>query len=580
VITVRPPRVERVPAREADARSSIPIAVGPVTSYNTSMINMRTFAFALALMMATSAAAQDHEHGASTSEQLGTVSFATSCSAAAQPRFNRAVALLHSFEFGRATAAFTSTLEADPSCAVAEWGIALSAWGNPFGVGIRPAAPLTQGRDAVERARRLAPKTERERAYVDAVAQLYEHVDTIEQRARLVAYRDAMAKIASANPADSEAAIFHALAISAVAAASPLDPSYAEPLKAGAILEKLIATRPDHPGLAHYIIHSYDYPALADRALEAARRYAKIAPDSPHARHMPSHTFTRVGYWQESIDANVASGAVARRDGVVGEELHSMDYRTYAYLQTAQDAKARAMVDALPEVAGRFNPNGPASAAPNSAAFFAIAAIPARYALERGAWAEAVALEPRPTSYPYTEALTYTARALGAAHTGNPAVIKASIDALQRISETLTAQKEGYWAEQTDIQRREATAWLAMAEGRTAEAVAAMRAVAALEDRTEKSAVTPGPLAPARELLGEMLLQLNQPADALKEFEATLKKEPNRFRAVSGAARAAAAAGDRAKARTYYGQLLKICERADTPGRPELIEARTGVARR
>ena len=248
-------------------------------------------------------------------------------------------------------------------------------------------------------------------------------------------------------------------------------------------------------------------------------------------------------------------------------------------LQTAQDAKAREMVDALPEVAGRFNPNGPASAAPNSAAFFAMAAIPARYALERGAWAEAAALEPRPSSYPYTEALTYTARALGAARTGNAAVIRASIEALQRISETLTAQKEPYWAEQTDIQRREATAWLAMTEGRTADAVAAMRAVAAMEDRTEKSAVTPGPLVPAREMLGEMLLRLNQPADALKEFEATMKKEPNRFRAVFGAAKAAEAAADRAKARTYYEQLLKICERADTPGRPALIEARKGAGR-
>ena len=208
---------------------------------------------------------------------------------------------------------------------------------------------------------------------------------------------------------------------------------------------------------------------------------------------MPSHTFTRVGYWQESIDANVASGAVARRDGVVGEELHSMDYRTYAYLQTAQDAKARAMVDALPEVAGRFNPNGPASAAPNSAAIFAIAAIPARYAIERGAWAEAAALEPRPSSYPYTEALTHMARALGAAHTGNTATIKASIDALQRITDTLTAQKETYWAEQTEIQRREAAAWLALAEGRKADAVAGVRAAAEMEDRTEKSAVTPGP---------------------------------------------------------------------------------------
>jgi hypothetical protein len=388
-----------------------------------------------------------------------------------------------------------------------------------------------------------------------------------------------MGRIASRYATDSEASIFYALAISAVAAATPLDPSYAEPLKAGAILERLILTQPNHPGLAHYIIHSYDYPPLADRALEAARRYAKIAPDSPHARHMPSHTFTRVGYWQESIEANVASGAVARRDGVVGEELHSMDYRTYAYLQTAQDAKARAMLDALPEVAGRFNPNGPASAAPNSAAYFAMAAIPARYALERGAWAEAAALEAHSSSYPYTEALTYFARSLGAAHTGAIPTIKASVDALQRITDALAAQKETYWAEQTEIQRREASALLARAEGRNADALAGMRAAAEMEDRTEKAAVTPGPLAPARELLGQMLLELAQPSEALKEFEATLKKEPNRFRAVYGAATAAAKAGDRARARAYYGQLLKICERADTPGRPELQEAGTGAAR-
>jgi tetratricopeptide (TPR) repeat protein len=526
------------------------------------------------LGVAAAAAGQEHEHGAPAAGELGTVDFAASCNAAAQPRFTRGVALLHSFEFGRAVDGFRSALDADPSCTIAEWGMALSAWGNPFAAGIRPAAALTQGSEAIARARTRAPRSERERAYVDAVSLLYDRAGTIDQLTRLIAYRDAIGRVAAAYRADSEASIFHALAIAAVAAASPPDASYAEPLKAGAILESLIATHPNHPGLAHYIIHSYDYPALADRALEAARRYAKIAPDSPHARHMPSHTFTRVGYWQESIDANVASGAIARRDGVVGEELHSMDYRTYAYLQTAQDAKARAMIDALPEVAGRFNPNGPPSAAPISAARFAMAAIPARYALERGAWAEAAALEPRATSYPYTEALTYLARALGAAHTGNTVVITAAIEALQRITATLTAQHESYWAEQTEIQGREATAWLALAERRHVDAIAAMRAAAVMEDGTEKSAVTPGPLAPARELLGDMLLQLGQPADALREFELTLKKEPNRFRAVYGAARAASLSGDRARARGYYAQLLKICEKADTPGRAELTEAR------
>jgi tetratricopeptide (TPR) repeat protein len=532
----------------------------------------------LALGIVGAAQAQDHDHGGSTAGALGTVNFATSCSSAAQPLFNRSVALLHSFEFGRAIEGFNATLKADPSCAVAEWGIALSRWGNPFGVGIRPATPLRLGQEAVDRAKTIGARSERERAYIDAVALLYNRSATVDQRTRLLAYRDAMAALAAKYGGDSEASIFHALAIAAVAAATPVDPSYAEPLKAGAILERLIVTQPNHPGLAHYIIHSYDYPPLADRALEAARKYAAIAPDSPHARHMPSHTFTRIGYWQESIDANISSGEIARRDGAIGEELHTMDYRTYAYLQTGQDAKARSMVDGLTEVAGRFNPNVTAGATPNSAAYFAMAAIPARYALERGAWAEAAALTPRATDYPYTEALTHLARALGAAHTNNRETIRTSIEALARIADTLGKQNEAYWAEQTDIQRREATAWLALAEGRNADALAAMREAAEIEDRTEKAAVTPGPLAPAREQLGELLLLLKQPADALREFEATLKKEPNRFRALYGAAKAAALAGDRAKARSHYELLVKICERGDSPGRPELAEARTFVA--
>jgi hypothetical protein len=345
-------------------------------------------------------------------------------------------------------------------------------------------------------------------------------------------------------------------------------------LKAGAILEGLLVRQPDHPGLAHYIIHSYDIPPLADRALEAARRYAKIAPSAPHALHMPSHTFTRLGYWQESIDTNTASGESARRDGSVAEELHAMDYRTYAYLQTAQDRGARRMLDALPEVAARFDPEAVGSAAPGSAGVFALAAIPARYALERGAWAEAARLEPHPSKFPYTEALTHFARAIGAARTGNTATARSSIEALQKIKQQLTQATERYWAEQAEIQLRSASAWLAFAERRQADALAEMRAAATLEDGTEKSAVTPGPLAPARELLGEMLLELRQPAQALAEFRATLKKEPNRFRSVYGAARAASLAGDRTAARRYDDQLLRICKQADTPYRAELADAR------
>jgi tetratricopeptide (TPR) repeat protein len=535
---------------------------------------LATSAAVVALLFARGTNAQDHDHAAS-AEKLGTVVFATSCSAAAQPQFNRAVALLHSFEFARAIDAFGATLTTDPGCAIAEWGIALSRWNNPFGVGIRPAGPLKQGRDAVERAKRIGAKTERERAYVDAVSRLYTDVDAIDQPTRVAAYRDAMAKLAAAYPDDGEASIFYALSIAA--AASPNDKTFADQLKAGAILERLIARQPDHPGLAHYIIHSYDFPPLADRALEAARRYAKIAPSAPHALHMPSHTFTRLGYWQESIDTNVASGDVARREGAVAEELHTMDYRVYASLQTAQDRNARRLLDSLPEVAARFDPEAIGSAAPGSAGVFALAAIPARYALERGAWAAAAKLEPHPSKFPYTEALTYYARAIGAARTGDTATVRSSIEALQDIQNRLTQANEGYWAQQAEIQRRAASAWLAFAERRGAEAVTEMRAAADLEDSTEKAAVTPGPLAPARELLGEMLLELKEPAQAQKEFEATLTKEPNRFRAVYGAARAAALAGDRAAARRYYAQLVKICERADKPDRPELATARQAL---
>jgi tetratricopeptide (TPR) repeat protein len=529
----------------------------------------------LSLLLASSVFAQQHEHGAATNEKLGRVVFSTSCTAGAQPLFNRAVALLHSFEFGRAIEAFSATLKAVTSCAMAEWGIALSRWSNPFAAGLRPPAQLQQGRDAVDRAKAIGPKTARERAYVDAVSQLYAGVETIDQPARMLAYRDAMTRVAETNPNDTEAAIFHALAIAA--AAPPTDKTYADLLKAGAILEKVLANQPDHPGLAHYIIHSYDVPPLADRALEAARRYATIAPSAPHALHMPSHTFTRVGYWQESIDANIASGAVAKAEGSTAEELHSMDYRTYAYLQTAQDGAARGLVDALPEVNARFDPNAIGSAAPGVAGVFALAAIPARYALERGAWGDAAKLEVHPSRFLYADALTYFARALGAARTGDAAGARSAIDALRTITDRLTEEKETYWAEQTEIQRRSAAAWLALLEGRKAEALAEMRAAAAREDATEKSAMTPGPLAPARELVGEMLLEMNQPADALKEFEATLKKEPNRFRALSGAAKSASLAGNLQTSRRYYESLLKMCDRADKSGRPELAQARRVV---
>jgi hypothetical protein len=527
----------------------------------------------LAFSLATIAAsAQQHEHAAAPLEKLGTVTFTNSCNAAAQAPFNRGIALLHSFEFGRAIAAFDEAIQSDPSCGIALWGIALSRWSNPFAPGIRSGAQITQGRDAVDRARAAGAKTERERGFIDAVALLYTDAGSANQQTRVVAYRDAMAALSARDPQDIEASIFYALALTA--AEEPTDKTYASRLKAGALLERLFVQQPQHPGLAHYIIHSYDVPALADKALEAAKRYATIAPSAPHALHMPSHTFTRVGYWQASIDANIASAEVARRDRSTAEELHAYDYQMYAYLQTAQDRAAKALLDGLPTVAARFDPDAIGGAAPGSAGVFALAAIPARYALERQAWTEAVALEPHASKFPYAEAMTYFARALGAAHAKDLSTTRSAIDNLQQIRERLAQSGEAYWAEQVEIQRRGSTAWLAFAEGRADDAVTEMRTAAAREDATEKSAVTPGPLVPARELVGDLLVGMNRPGDALIEYEATLKKEPNRFRTLAGAARAARMSNNEAAARRYYDMLVKMCDKADSPARAELIEAR------
>ena len=431
---------------------------------------------------------------------------------------------------------------------------------------------MKEGQAAVDRAKALKPPTPREQAYLDAVATLFASADTVDQRTRIVTYRDAMAAVAAANPADVEAQVFYALSIAG--SHTPSDKSYANLLKAAGILEGLIATYPQHPGLAHYIIHSYDVPALADRALVAARRYATIAPSAPHALHMPSHTFTRVGSWQESIDTNVASAKSAKALGSVAEELHALDYQAYAALQTGQDATARALLAELPAIKARFDPEAIGGAAPGSAGLFALASMPARYALERGDWKAAAALTPEPSRFLYPEAQTWFAKALGAARSGDAATTKAAIAELTRIRDELTAKKEAYWAEQAEIQRRSATAWLALVEGRSSEALLEMMAAADLEDKTEKAAVTPGPLAPARELVGEMLLQMDKPAAALEAYEATLKKEPNRFRALSGAVRAATLAGQTDKARHHAQTLLKVCAKADAPARPELAEAK------
>jgi tetratricopeptide (TPR) repeat protein len=525
----------------------------------------------LAMSLSLSASQQPAQHEHPAPEKLGRVHFATSCSPAVAAGFDRAVALLHSFSFSTAKAAFEEVAAKDPGCAMAHWGIAMTHWGNPF-AGLRSQKALAEGRAAAERAEATGTPTPREREYIAAVGALYQNFETVDQRTRVVAYERAMEQVYTKNPEDREAAVFYALAVNQTAL--PTDKTYAQQLKAAAILEKLSIAEPQHPGLAHYIIHAFDHPPLAARALDAARRYATIAPSAPHALHMPSHTFTRVGYWQESIDTNIASANAAVRDGTAAEALHAMDYQVYAYLQSGQDAAARRVVDEAPRVLAKLDVNVMGGAAPPVAGLYGTAAIQARYALERGAWAEAAALRPSSTAFPHVDALTRFARALGAARSGNPDAARADVAELRALADKLTAMKDTYWAGQVDIQHQIASAWIAFAENRRTEAIEQLRKAVDAEDATDKAAISPGPLAPARELLGEMLLAVDRPADALKAFEETLKKEPNRFRATYYAGKAASLANDRVAARRYFTQLLDICKRGDAPGRPELQEAR------
>jgi hypothetical protein len=518
-------------------------------------------------------------HPQARAEKLGLVHFETSCSEPAQAEFSRAVALLHSFQFADAIHGFHAALRSDPQCGIAYWGIALSNWSNPFAPGKKDQTQLRAGLENSERGTSLGARTARERAYIAAVKTLYVAFDSVSQQARLNAYRESMQRLAAKYPQDHEAQIFYALALAA--SEDPSDKSYAARLKAGGILESLFEMEPSHPGLAHYLIHTYDVPALAPRALAAARRYSQIAPDAPHALHMPSHTFTRTGYWQDSIDSNIAAAAAAKRQKQTAEELHATDYEIYAYLQTAQIDAARRILHSLPEIAARFDPQSLLNGAGGPAVgYFALAAIPARYALERQDWKQAAQLEVHQTSFPYTDAMTWFARGLGAARLGQVATANESATALQEIRAQLVKSGEDYWAKQVEIQQVEVSAWVALAENKNDQAISQMMSAADMEDGTEKSAVTPGPLAPARELLGQMFLQLNQPTQALKQFEATLQHEPGRFRALYEAAHAAQLTGDRQTSQKYFRQLLKTCSHGDNSITPELNEAQQAISRK
>src|SRR5688572_14999580 len=379
--------------------------------------------------------AQHEQHGAG-AEKLGTVNFETSCKAETRADFNRAVALLHSFEYRPAIEGFQKVLAVDATCATAYWGIAVAQWGNPFG-GIKTGPLLERGRDAVQKGLSTGSPTPRERAYISAIGELYKDAATVPHRDRTLAYAKAMEALQRDNPKDVEARIFYALAVNQTALAT--DKTYAAQLQAAQILEPLWKQYPDHPGLPHYIIHAYDHPPLAPKALEAARKYSTIAPSAPHALHMPSHTFTRVGYWKDSVETNIKSEETALKQNVIGEALHALDYQAYAYLQMAQDQKAKAVLDRVVPTAAKLDMNAMGGAAAPVAGFYARNAIAARYALERGMWAEAAAIHPQASQFPQVDAIAHYDRAIVLARSGHPAHARTDVDSLAALRAALAA---------------------------------------------------------------------------------------------------------------------------------------------
>ena len=552
---------------------------------------------------------QQHTHQHDPSEKLGQVNFKVSCTPPAQKQFNRAVAWLHSFEYEEAEKVFTEVAVTDPRCGMAYWGIAVSNY-HPLWAPPTPAQ-LQTAASAVEKAKVLGATTQRERDYIAAIEVFYKDAAKVDHKTRSFAYSEAMKQLYQRYPSDSEAGVFYSLTLVATGMMAN-DKSYTREKEAAQILNRVLAREPQHPGVTHYIIHSYDYPALAQLALPAARSYAKIAPASAHAQHMPSHIFTRLGLWPEGIRSNLDAKSSAqahavrnRLSGAWDEQLHAMDYLAYAYLQSAQDKQARSVLDEL-NMISKVEPESFKVA-------YAAAAIPARYTLERRQWSEAAKLElPQvevsagvspagsywKSSFPWQRfrwavAHLHYARAIGAARSGDTTAARTDVEQLTAIQKALVEIKGDYdWAKQVEIERLVASAWLAYAEGNKEEALKLMRAAADLDDATDKHPVTPGAILPAREQLGELLLELKQPTAALQEFETSLSTAPNRFNGLYGAARAARLAADQNKlatdvnsaktdytklAKTYYEKLVTLARNADGV-RPEINEAKAFLA--
>jgi tetratricopeptide (TPR) repeat protein len=465
------------------------------------------------------------EHAShSAQEAAGTVDFPVSCTAEAERAIMRGVALLHSFTYEEAALAFRDAAEKDPHCAMAHWGLAMTEYHQLWEPYAGPDE-LKRGSAEIQTARDLKPATPREKAYVEALGVFYEGWQGHSYETRAAAYRDAMKEVHERNPTDEEASVFYALAL--VATAMPDDKTYANQRMAAALLEPVFAGHPNHPGAAHYLIHAYDNPALAPQGVAAARAYAEIAPDLPHALHMPSHIFTRLGLWEDSIASNLAAAAAARRHNDPGEEFHALDYLVYAYLQLGQNGEAEKIRDHLPEPG---NVKGSSLFKVN----YAKAAIRARCALEEKNWAGAEKLVPDPGVQPQVAAISHWTAALGAAHAGHLEVARQHAEVVRRLSAELSKTGDAYWVEEVTVQGQEAAAWIALAEHRRDDALRMLRLAADHEDATEKHPVTPGAIRPARELLGDLLLELHQPKEALVAYQEVLAMEPGRRNAIEG----------------------------------------------